>query len=662
MTNKPLLALYKDKVKEIIKTTYNHQISEKWIDKYVTSIVEKAKDKQIIANCRNLYKYQRQMQISVDTILEEIYRDDLNILSNGLLTENWNPASYDIITDWMDARDVYKSVMKEAKARGDFDEFYEYNDKQNKVKSNTNSIYGASTMGTSYVSNIDMGGAITSQARNFISEQVWTIERFLGGNFTFENLNEIMCWIQMLYKIKSDIKPALYGYISYVPTADDCRHKFNMITKDVIGIRKDINKMLRSVFLMFENMGDRERILFYYANNPIELISRNKYVYELVYDLIKSDIEFINPYAIPEGLKTDIDRLTEVMRAFCYATIINGNRVIKYQTRPRKVCVVGDTDSTMPSMYSIVKDTLKIYGREDLMKDDKVQIRMTMVFVGLVTDLLGECCLNFVKCCNSYHEKERFFMYMKNEFFFPILLLFNVKKNYIGIQTIQEGKMIPREMQLAITGANLGKSGLNEYVSERIEDILENDVLRADHYDPTVVIRGVKGIQNHIEDSILNGDKSFGIYTRYNGINNLKEPEKIAVARASVIWNEMFPDDYIVPGDAVYMFDTTLRTEDDLNRIDDVEMREKIRKVVFRQNSYGLEFARFGLKAFAIPVDGDHPKLPKWIIPFIDINSVCQKHLQPITKLYSSLLLSQCKYSTEGSSVKKMGTSNLVRF
>ena len=222
--------------------------------------------------------------------------------------------------------------------------------------------------------------------------------------------------------------------------------------------------------------------------------------------------------------------------------------------------------------------------------------------------------------------------------------------------------MIPREMQLAITGANLGKSGLNEYVSSRIEDILENDVLRAEHYDPTVVIRGVKEIQNHIEDSILKGDKSFGIYTRYNGINNLKEPEKIAVARASVIWNELFPDDYIVPGDAVYMFDTTLRTEDDLNRIDDIEIREKIRKIVFRQNNYGLEFSRFGLKAFAIPVDGDHRKLPDWIIPFISINSVCEKHLQPITKLYSSLLLSQCKYSTEGSSVKKMGTSNLVRF
>ena len=85
------------------------------------------------------------------------------------------------------------------------------------------------------------------------------------------------------------------------------------------------------------------------------------------------------------------------------------------------------------------------------MDDMNVQIRMTMIFVSLVTTLLDECCHNYVECCNSFHPEDRFFMYMKNEFFFPIILLFPVKKNYIGIQTIQEGKMIPEEAQLAIT-------------------------------------------------------------------------------------------------------------------------------------------------------------------------------------------------------------------
>lgn len=80
----------------------------------------------------------------------------------------------------MDDLDVFKKIMKECKTKGDFVGFFEYNNKHNKVKSNTNNIYGASTIGISYISNIDIGGAITSQARSFFSEQVWTIERILS--------------------------------------------------------------------------------------------------------------------------------------------------------------------------------------------------------------------------------------------------------------------------------------------------------------------------------------------------------------------------------------------------------------------------------------------------------------------------------------------------
>lgn len=657
-----IIEQYKSKVIDILKMTYNNQISDRVIEEYVEKIVAPKRNIKLVANIRNLYKYIYADTREPNDIYDDIYRDELNILSNGLFTENWNPISYYVITDWMDSRQVYKDKMKEAKAAGDLDDYYEYNNKQNKVKANTNSIYGASTMEFSYVSNIDMGGAITAQARNFISEQVWTIERYLAGNFTFENINEIMCWLDQLFKLKADISEEYMKYIDFVPTADDCLHKFVMITRDVIGIRRDIANMDKSIFIMFDGMSAWKRVLFYYANNPIEFIRRNKYVYNVVKDIVFSDVEFINPYDIPDGLKTPLEELTFLMKIFCFATIINGNRVTKYQTRRRKVCVVGDTDSTMPTIWQPVVDTFAIYNRPDLIKDDKAQIRMTMIYVSLVTELLGECCLNFVKCCNSYHEKERFFMYMKNEFFFPVLLLFNVKKHYIGIQTIQEGKMIPRELQLAITGRALGSSGLNAYVSGEINDLLENGVLRAETYDPTTILKGVNKIQNHIIESIDAGDKTFGIYARFNGINNIKDPERTATARASCIWNEIYPDDYIVPGDAVYLFDTSLRTEQDLDQIEDEEIRERIRKAAFRPNKNNMDFSRFGLKTFAIPANGDHTKLPDWVIPFISKKSLCEKHLQPITTLYSSLLLSPCKYASEGSSVKKMGISTLVRF
>ena len=663
-----LIEEYKQKVFETLKTAYNGQIDETWLKNYVNNLVEKKiAGKTRIAHCRNLYKYQLNIKRDPNTIPLEIEKDKLNILANGTLTENWNPASYYIITDWMDSRAVFKKKMLEAKNAGNMDDYREYNNKQNKVKANTNSIYGASTMvkTPAFVSNVDMGGAITAQARNFISEQVFTIERFLAGNFTFENVNEIMTWINQVFKLKELLfTPEALSVIEYIPTPDDCRSRFVLMTKDVVCIRKNLKRFSKTTFTMFEMMPDWKRIAFYYANNPIELIRRNKKIYDLVNNLIENGIEFINPYEIPEGMKTDLEQLTDYMKTFAFATVINYNRVEKYKTRKRKCCVVGDTDSTMPSLYEIVLNTLKIYGKEHLMDDMNIQIRMTMIFVSLVTTLLDECCHNYVECCNSFHPEDKFFMYMKNEFFFPIILLFPVKKNYIGIQTIQEGKMIPEEAQLAITGRALGSSGLNEYVSSHIISLLQNTVLRADKYDPVNILHGVHEIEDHISKSIEEGDKSFGVFTRYNGINNIKDPVRTVAARASVIWNLLYPDDYIVPGDAVYMFDTNLITESDLERMDPRfnDIKEKIRKHVFRPNSMGMDFSSFGLKSFAIPVNGNTKKLPEWVIPFIRIDSMIQKHLQPITSLYSSLLLSPARYQAEGSSTKKMGTSTLIRF
>ena len=657
---------YKQQMFESVMLMYNGKFNPEKLKHYIDSICEtKLSNKRALkANCRNLYQYNYHMVKDPNYIPVEIKEDDLNVLSNGLLTEPQDPASSKIIINWMDSRDVYKKEMLKAREAGNSEKFLEFNNKQNKVKANTNSIYGASTMPTSYVSNVDMGGAITAQARNFISEQVWAIERFLGQNFAFENINELYLWIKKLFEIKLNLfNTETLKYIDYIPTVEDCLHKFVIMTRNIKNFRKNIKDMHKTNFLFFETMSEEKRIAFYYANNPIEFIARNSRIAKIVYSLIISDIEFINPYSIPDGLKDEITELLYAMKTFVIVNITVMNRVDKFKYNKRKVCVIGDTDSTMPSLYQPVLDTLRIFGKEELINDEKVEIRLTMTYAVLLSGLLDECCLNYVKTCNSYREGGRFFMYMKNEIFFPIVLLFPVKKNYIGIQTIQEGKLIPEDMQLAITGALLGSSGLNEYVSTSIIDLIVNHVAKAKVYDPLPVVRGVHKIQDHITKEIKAGNKEFGIYARFNGVNNIKDPERTATVRASCIWNNIYPDDYIVPGDAVYLFDTSLQKEEDLDLIDPKfnDIKERIRNAVFRPVD-GLDFSRFGLKTFAIPAQGDTVSIPEWIIPFIVIGNMVEKHLQPITTLYSSLLLSPCQYVSETTNTKKMGISTLIQF
>lgn len=687
-----LISEYKNKVKDILRVVYNGKINEDFLDKYVNKLCEKADGTKLKANIRNLYEYNYHSQIDPNQILNDINNEHLNIQANGLYTKNVKPINYVIIDDWMESRSKYKKQMLAAKEAGDDDQFFYFNNMQNKVKANTNSIYGAATMGSGFISNIDMGGAITAQARNFISEMVWNIERFLGSNFTFENINEVYCWLDMLFKIKTPmINSTLFKYISYIPTPDDCRRKFIYITKDIKGFRKNSSRINRSTFLMFEMMDDWKRIFFYYSNNIMDFIAKNPRIAEIVYKFINYNVNFINPYMfdkiksnfthdeIVEYFCKDYDKekaeeisyfyqdlllFRKLIKTFVMSTIIVHNRVAKYTSRRRKVCVIGDTDSTMPSIYETVQNTLKIFGKEELINDQNVEIRLTMVFVTLISDLMDEACLNFVKCCNQYNEGEKFFMYMKNEFFFPIVLLFNVKKNYIGIQTIQEGKMIPEDKQLAITGRALGSAGLNEYVSSELLRIINDDVLKSENYNPLTVFKDVMNVRSHIRDGLLNGDKTFGIYAKFNGAENIKNPETTSNVRASLIWNDLYVEDYISPGDAIYVFNTNLVSLEDLEKIDDSysEIKDKIRKFVFSPRSNNLDFSRFGLKTFAMPAYGDTVKIPEWILPFIQIDLMCEKHLQPITSLFPSLLLSPCSYVNEGNSTKKMGISSLIKF
>ena len=652
---------YKKKMIETIETIYNGKIDHDWIVNYVNRITKEAENTQLLAHCRNLYKYQFHFTRDPNFIPNEIEDKHLNILANGLYTENFNPAVFKILNEWMDERSKYKKKMLACKNAGDMDGYREYNAKQNKKKANTNAIYGASTMPKGWISNIDMGGAITAQARNFISEQVWCIERFLGNNYAFYNINEIFAFITKLFEIKKKIfTPEVLSLLDYIPTPDDCRKRFIQITMDVPRLRKDLKNMQQSVFLMFEMMEDWKRVAFYYANNPLELIAKNQKMFNNMKTFIDMDVEFINPYEIPEEMNAPMKEFFYYMQTFCYASIIVSERVLKYQTKFRKVCVIGDTDSTMPSFSKVTSDIFRIFGYDPETVDEKTRIRIIMIIVSLTTDLLDKCCENYVNCTNSDHPENQFYMKMKNEFFFPIVVLFPGKKNYIGLQTIQEGKMIPESMQLAITGAALGASSLNEYVISHILKLIENVVLRSKQYNPLEMVRGVNAIKDHIRDAVLSGDKTFGIYKRFSGLNTLKDPEKMSVARAACIWNDLYPDDFIAPGDAVYLFDTDLITEEDLERMPagNDEIKERIRTVVYHSRG-SLDYAHFGLKSFAIPANGDHTRLPDWVIPYINVTSIVEKHVKPITTLYPSLLLSSSTYRVNGT--KKQGTSTLVR-
>ncbi len=657
-----LIETYKEKMKKVIMNVYNDQINPKYVDDLLNKLCSQAEKRKITLVGRNLYKYIDRQEYDANQILNIIDKNHLNILANGLYTENFDPPSSIIIDKWMTERAQFKKLKLEALEAGDDDKCREYDNKQLKVKQNTNSIYGASTMQNSFVSNVDIGGAITSQARNFISEMQWNIEKYISQNLAFNDISEALCWIESLNKKISNISSDDLWYISYIPTIEDCRKRFIEVTKDIDNIRKSTKNIQKTLFLMFENMNNAKRIVFYYACNPVALIALNPKIKKYMIDFITNGIEFINPYKIPEELKEDMGLLEHLLDVFTFVDTCTYERVTKYQHHKRRCCILSDTDSTMPTMYKIVNDTLKVCNLNNLIGDESILTKLSMFYVSIITTVLDRACMKFAVDCNSQIEGRKFRLFMKNEFYFSIILLFKVKKNYIGLQKLDEGKVVPPNKELAITGRSLGGSALNEYVSDAIDNLIETKVLKSERYDPLDILKGVSEIRQHIVDGIISGDKTFGTYARFNGIAHIKDPDRSTAARASLVWNLIYPDDQIVPGDPIYQFSTNLYSERDLDRIPDKynDIKEILRTKLFNNLVMGMDFGRFGLKTFAMPADGDHVKIPEWIIPFINIEEMVEKHLQPIVALYPNLLLSPGKYVVGGT--KKFGSSNLIKF
>lgn len=657
-----LIEAYKEKMKKVIMNVYNDQINPKYVDDLLNKLCSQAEKRKITLVGRNLYKYIDRQEYDANQILNIIDKNHLNILANGLYTENFDPPSSIIIDKWMTERAQFKKLKLEALEAGDDDKCREYDNKQLKVKQNTNSIYGASTMQNSFVSNVDIGGAITSQARNFISEMQWNIEKYISQNLAFNDISEALCWIESLNKKISNISSDDLWYISYIPTIEDCRKRFIEVTKDIDNIRKSTKNIQKTLFLMFENMNNAKRIVFYYACNPVALIALNPKIKKYMIDFITNGIEFINPYKIPEELKEDMGLLEHLLDVFTFVDTCTYERVTKYQHHKRRCCILSDTDSTMPTMYKIVNDTLKVCNLNNLIGDESILTKLSMFYVSIITTVLDRACMKFAVDCNSQIEGRKFRLFMKNEFYFSIILLFKVKKNYIGLQKLDEGKVVPPNKELAITGRSLGGSALNEYVSDAIDNLIETKVLKSERYDPLDILKGVSEIRQHIVDGIISGDKTFGTYARFNGIAHIKDPDRSTAARASLVWNLIYPDDQIVPGDPIYQFSTNLYSERDLDRIPDKynDIKEILRTKLFNNLVMGMDFGRFGLKTFAMPADGDHVKIPEWIIPFINIEEMVEKHLQPIVALYPNLLLSPGKYVVGGT--KKFGSSNLIKF
>ncbi len=177
--------------------------------------------------------------------------------------------------------------------------------------------------------------------------------------------------------------------------------------------------------------------------------------------------------------------------------------------------------------------------------------------------------------------------------------------------------------------------------------------------DPILILNEFKLMKQSIIDALKSGDKSLGIKIRFSGKDSYKNAQSNESFLLAEIYGRLYPENPIASGDYMMKFNTIVLGEQDLNKIKDLEMREKVKNTIFCQTwDNEKNFLRTrGLKTIAIPLDGDMFTIPEWIRDILDYDTIVSFHTQAITDLLPSIGI---KLLSLSSSDKRY--SNLVSF
>lgn len=205
-----------------------------------------------------------------------------------------------------------------------------------------------------------------------------------------------------------------------------------------------------------------------------------------------------------------------------------------------------------------------------------------------------------------------------------------VKKNYASLQEIQEGNIIPFNKQLDIKGiASMAKSSMAESTRNALKEILLEDILRATKIDQFRIIKHIGILEKTVTESIHKGSKEYYKPVTIKSQNTYENPMRIQGIKASVVWNNIKPDD-----DGLSKINLEERNAIDIakincNKITVEKLKDKYPEVYNKAVELMKDPNFKGqITSIAIPLD---VKVPEWVLELIDYNSIINDNISGFT-------------------------------
>jgi hypothetical protein len=502
------------------------------------------------------------------------------------------------------ARKEAKHKMFEHMGNSESDRFLyrKYDITQSVMKILANSFFGSMAERSFHFYNNNLGPSITYNGQHIITSAITSFEALLGGNFTFNSIDELLQYILNVKNsitedfIVMDIEVDSNLLLAYIKSKCD----FNIT---------EYENLLESII---ENLNPIELQRLYTKNN-FEIFIKSELFLEYFKELI--DEEFLDPSNPPDKYKELLNELYELLNEIVFYPKSHEYKVEKILNMERKIVLLSDTDSTFINLNDYVqyfKD--KFYNGENLNNCQLANIIdiINSILTNYIERVYRELTGNF-----NVPDSKKKLINMKNEFLIKRLILTRNKKQYAQQIISQEGKIYEKPV-LDIKGIQIKKVTTPKRARTFFKSFLD-DIMQSDKISPSELYKKYLNFEREIYESLLQRSTEYLTPGKFNSVKAYEFPYRIMAVKGVLLWNTLYPESTIPDFSNINI----LKLKDPMENIKLLPdyMQEKI-----INNYFNEETEKYGLAIIAIPKTMD--KFPEEFIPLVDYLSIIDSTLK----------------------------------
>lgn len=503
-------------------------------------------------------------------------------------------------------------------------EYVNRNTKQGGIKVIMNADYGGSGTPLSPFYSPYIPPATTGSAKNLTTTLICCLEFASDNNNQWSKMNNINELFDMIFNVlntPTDDRELIHDIFTVNDVAQRLISKTNNITmKDVEVIKQYLSTLqpeqLTKLMLAF----NIRLVLTRYLTTSVANVMSYLKAHPLDFEHLTEESIYKAGYGvkIPDEIKSDIDYINKTIVDNCLYPFILNDCEIRANNMERVIVCVTDTDSLMVHFASYIDE---FQARVDSFRDSCLYASALGLRL-FVENVIPKMVSYVVENCNINDPYYRAKFIFKNEFGFLSMALF-AKKMYAASMFVQEGN--PRDIHdIAVTGLSFKKRDAAEFLEPIMLKLYDKYVLTTNNVDIQGILDEYYALRDRLK-GVISTDASYFKVASVKGIGAYDASKVLPdQMRGSILWNELMPDEEILPMDRVIVVPLSFELLQS-NQSSDPKIAEVLRLSL-------IDNEKMKHKP-VICLPEYYKVLPEWIQPIVDVDYSIDKLLTPFKQL-----------------------------